>query len=177
MLAHPGQSAVLLLNPSRLLALAETTGGSDHKINLRLLALGCRMLGVCPLSLGDCEPEVLSAIAPDAFQIIPIDGLLLWNDQSFVERLARNEPRFLVLAGACLEEEVLLAALEAVRRGYDVRVLADLSVARREAERKAVFDRLALHGVLVTTVRQTLLEWAVSVGDASLMQEIRKLLE
>jgi hypothetical protein len=176
MLAHPGQSAVLLLNPSRLSAW-ETTGGSDHEVNLRLLALGCRMLGVCPLSLGDCEPEVLSAIGPDAFQIIPIDGLLLWNDQSFVERLARNEPRVLVLAGACLEEEVLLAALEAVRRGYDVRVLADLSVARREAERRPVFDRLALHGVLATTVRQTLLEWAVSVGDVLLMQEIRKLLE
>jgi hypothetical protein len=176
MLVHPRRSAVVLLNPSRLSNVGETTGGDDHRTNLCLLAQGCRMLGVCPSSLGDCEPEVLSAIVTDV-QVIPLDGLLLRNDQSFVERLTRSEPRLLLLAGACLEEEVLLAALEAVGRGYDVRVLSDPSVARREAERRPVFDRLALHGVLVTTVRQTLLEWAVTVGDAPLMQKIRKLLE
>jgi hypothetical protein len=56
--------------------------------------------------------------------------------------------------GAFLEEIVFIAALEGVRLGYDVRLLADLSMARREAERAPVFDRLALHGVLTTTVPQ-----------------------
>jgi hypothetical protein len=43
------------------------------------------------------------------------------------------------LGGAFLEEDVFIAALEGVRFGYDVRLLTDLSMARREAERAPVF--------------------------------------
>jgi hypothetical protein len=57
-----------------------------------------------------------------------------------------------------------------------VRLLADLSVARSEADRSLVLDRLALHGVLTTTVRQALLEWAVCLDDPDSMQRVIKLL-
>ena len=72
--------------------------------------------------------------------------------------------------------EVFIAALEAVRLGYDVRLLADLSVARRDTDRSLVLDRLALHGVLMTTVRQALLEWAVCLDDPDCKQKVIGLL-
>jgi hypothetical protein len=80
------------------------------------------------------------------------------------------------LGGAWLEEDLFIAALEAVRRGYDVRLLADLSAARVDTDRTLVLDRLALHGVLATTVRQLLLEWAAFVNDPLLKRNVRELL-
>ncbi|MHC2535230.1 isochorismatase family protein [Bradyrhizobium diazoefficiens] len=109
--------------------------------------------------------------------MIPLDGPLPWKDERFVRRMAQDEYRFLYLAGAWLEEDVLITALEGAARGYDIRLLSDLSAARREAERKPMFDRLVLHGMLVTTVRQTLLEWAVCLGDSGLVEQIRQLLK
>lgn len=82
----------------------------------------------------------------------------------------------IVLGGAWLEEEVFITALEGVRLGYDVRVLADLSIARLEVDRSLVLDRLALHGVLAMTVRQALLEWAVCLDDPVVKQKVRLLL-
>lgn len=177
MLAHPGQSVVVMLNPSRYLTVAEPVIAGERRTSLRRLALGCRILDVSSLVVGDFDPQELSAIVPNGFQMVPADGLLPWDDQRFLERMSRDDLRFLFLAGAWLEEEVLLAALEAAQRGYDVRLLSDLSSARHEAERRPVFDRLALHGMVVTTVRQTLLELVVSRGDERLKQEIRSLLE
>jgi nicotinamidase-related amidase len=86
--------------------------------------------------------------------------------------LAASNVGVIFLGGAWLEEEVFIAALEGVRFGYDVRVLADLSAARVETDRSLVLDRLALHGVLATTVRQTLLEWAVCLDDPILKQQL-----
>jgi hypothetical protein len=75
-----------------------------------------------------------------------------------------------------LEEELFIAALEAVRLGYDVHLLADLSLARSEADRSLVLDRLALHGVLATTVRQSMLEWTVCLDNPDSSRRIFKLL-
>ena len=57
-----------------------------------------------------------------------------------------------------------------------MRLLADLCVARREADRSLVLDRLALHGVLSTTIRRTLLEWAVCLDNPVLTERVQKLL-
>jgi nicotinamidase-related amidase len=100
----------------------------------------------------------------------------LWCDQQFTASLLALNVGVVFLAGAWLEEEIFIAALEGVRLGYDVRVLADLTAARVETDRSLVLDRLALHGVLATTVRQTLLEWAVCLDDPILKQRVRQLL-
>lgn len=78
------------------------------------------------------------------------------------------------LGGAWLEEEVLIAALEGVRRGYDIRLLADLSVARLEIDRCLALDRLAMHGVPAMTLRQALLEWAAFVDDPSVSEMVHR---
>lgn len=175
MLADPRQSVVLILNPDRA-----STGALEqdaHSENFPLLEAGCRLLGVTPLALGDCKPQTSNTRTPQVFQMIPLDGRLPWKDERFIQRMAQDDYRFLYLAGAWLEEDVFMTALEGAARGYDIRLLSDLSAARREAERRPMFDRLVLHGMLVTTVRQTLLEWALRLGDSGLIEEIRQLLK
>lgn len=134
-------------------------------------------VGRPPLALGDCKPQTSDTRRPQVFQMIPLDGSIPWKDERFVQRMAQDDFRFLYLAGAWLEEDVLMTALEGAARGYDIRLLSDLSAARREVERRPTFDRLVLHGMLVTTVRQTLLEWAVCLGDSGLIEEVRQLLK
>jgi nicotinamidase-related amidase len=104
------------------------------------------------------------------------DGLSLWRNEGLTTSLAASNAGVIFLGGAFLDEDVFITALEGVKLGYDMRLLADLSLARREADRSLVLDRLALHGVITTTVRQALLEWAVCLDDPLLKQKVRKLL-
>lgn len=104
------------------------------------------------------------------------DGLSLWQEERFTAQLSASGVGVVFLGGAWLEEDVFIAALEAVRLGYDVRLLADLAIARRRADRALVLDRLALHGVLPTTIRQAFLEWAASLDDPVRKQRVQELL-
>ena len=177
MLADPRRSRVVLINLTRgEQANMPAEFAARRRASLALLP-GCQdVFGVTQLAIGEYEPNQM----PDgvAHSIVPIniDGLSLWRDQQFTASLAASNVGVIVLGGAWLEEEVFIAALEGVRLGYDVRVLADLAVARLETDRSLVLDRLALHGVLATTVRQTLLEWAVCLDDPILKQRVRQLL-
>ncbi|XIA61990.1 hypothetical protein ACFIOY_20025 [Bradyrhizobium sp. TZ2] len=94
-----------------------------------------------------------------------VDAFSIWHDRRFTDNLASPEGGIIFLGGSWLEEEILIAALQAAERGYDVRLLSDVIAAPTETDRSLVFNRLALHGILATTVRQTLLEWAVHLHD------------
>jgi len=177
MLADPRHSRVVLINVTRGdQANVPVEFAARRRENLTLLPFAREMFGIAPIAVGEYEPgqladEVVRSIAP-----LNIDGLSLWRDQRFTDHLAAAAVSVIFLGGAWLEEEIFIAALEGVRLGYDVRLFTDLSIARLEAERSLVLDRLALHGVLTTTVRQALLEWAVSLDDAILKQRVRQLL-
>jgi len=84
--------------------------------------------------------------------------------------------RHLYFGGLWLDEDVLMAALSAQTEGFDARVLLDLSIARDEFCRSSAIVRLNQHGILLTTTRQTLLEWAISSQDASLRTKLKALL-
>ena len=147
-----------------------------RRANLSLLSAAQEIFGVTQSAIGDYDPTKIPQELACTIVALDIDGLSLWRDQPFTESLAASDVGVVFLGGAWLEEDVFIAALEAVRLGYDVRVLADLTVARVEADRSLVLDRLALHGVLATTVRQTLLEWAVCLDDPILKQTVLQLL-
>ena len=177
MLADPRRSRIALINLTRdEQANMSVEFAARRRASLTLLPVCQDAFGVTQLAIGAYESNQV----PDgvAHSIVPIniDCLALWHDQEFTASLAAANVGVIFLAGAWLEEEVFIAALEGVRLGYDVRVLADLSVARVETDRSLVLDRLALHGVLATTVRQTLLEWAVCLDDPILKQKVRQLL-
>jgi nicotinamidase-related amidase len=133
------------------------------------------MFAIPSILVGEREPFLTGGEEPAVVQL-DVDVLSIWQDQSFADALASSETRILFLGGGWLEEEIFIAALQGAQRGYDVRLLSDAVVARVEADRPLVFDRLALHGILATTVRQMLLEWAVCLNDPILKKKVQQLL-
>ncbi len=99
-----------------------------------------------------------------AIEHLDIDALSVWRDPRLAKIPFGIGCRRGPSGRAFLEEEVLIAALEGARHGYDIRLLSDLSVARDEGDRSIALTRLAHHGILATTIRRALLEWAVSLG-------------
>jgi nicotinamidase-related amidase len=177
MLADPRRSRLVLINPARgepHAALAEFA--ARRRESLALLPAAFEILGVGVHAIGEYDAAQLPTALAPSITLVEGDGLSLWRNEQFTALIAASNVSVIFLGGAFLEEEVFIAALEAARLGYDVRLLADLCVARNEADRSLVLNRLALHGVLTTTVREALLEWAVCLDDPSSKQRVIKLL-
>ena len=177
MLADPRRSRVVLINLTRgEQANMPVEFVARRRASLSLLPLCKEVFDVPPLAVGEYEPRQISDEVAGSIVPLDIDCLCVWHDQHFMASLAASNIGVVFLGGVWLEEEVFVTALKGVRLGYDVRVLTDLSVARVEADRSLVLDRLALHGVLATTLRQTLLEWAMCLDDRVLIERVRQLL-
>ncbi|MCK1394369.1 isochorismatase family protein [Bradyrhizobium sp. 1] len=176
MLADPRHSCLVFLNLTR--------GGrpDDQPIDLRRagsLALlpACRtVFGVPEIAIGEYDQSILTDQIAASIEHLDIDFLSLWRDPRLAAQLGEAGVGVVFLGGAFLEEEVLIAALEGARRGYDIRLLSDLSVDRHEADRPLVLARLAHYGIVATTIRQALLEWAVALGDDAVSRRILELL-
>jgi hypothetical protein len=177
MLADPRHSRLVLINPARVGSHAASGEFiARWRESLALLPAVFEILGVGVHAIGEYDAALWPAELAHSISPLEGDGLSLWRNERFKTSIATSNIGVIFLGGAFLEEEVFIAALEAVRLGYDVRLLADLSVARSQADRSLVLDRLALHGVLATTVRQALLEWAVCLDDPNSTQRVIKLL-
>lgn len=98
------------------------------------------------------------------------------ENDDLISTLGAAGTSVLYLGGKWLEEEIFISAIGAAGLGYDVRVLIDVSKAKREIEREVALERLAQHSVLKSTVRQMLLEWAVALDDAAVSDRVRTLL-
>jgi hypothetical protein len=177
MLADPRHSRLVLINPARDGSHAASGEFvARRRESLALLPAASEILGVGVHAIGEYDAALLPAELAHSISPLEGDGLSLWRNERFTSSMATSNVGVIFLGGAFLEEEVFIAALQAATLGYDVRLLADLSVARCEADRSLVLDRLALHGVLATTVRQALLEWAVCLDDPVLKQRVLELL-
>jgi hypothetical protein len=177
MLADPRHSLLVLINPTR--AGAHAASGefvARRRESLALLSSVSELLGVGVHAIGECNAALLPAELACSMTSLDGDGLSLWRGERFRTSVTALNVSVIFLGGGFLEEEVLIAALEGVRLGYDVRLLVDLSVVRSEADRSLVLHRLALHGVLTMTIRQALLEWAVCLDDPDSTQKVIKLL-
>lgn len=177
MFANPAHSRVVLINPARTVhGEAAAERGRRRREGLSLLPIANELFGVEILALGECQPLDTLETLERCVTVLDIKACALWRDPQFTALLAASETGVVFLGGAWLEEDIFIAALEAARLGYDVRVLADLSVARNEDDRSLMFDRFALHGILTMTVRQALLEWSASRDDPDLKERVRQLL-
>jgi hypothetical protein len=175
MLADSRYSCIILLNATQTDPMGITEALALRRAKSLSLLPVCKKLFAVPLFvLGDCE-ELSDSIAGSVTRL-DVDTLALWRDARFTDLLADADVRVVFLGGAFLEEEVLIAALGGAERGYDVRVLSDVTVARQEADRSLVLDRLAHHGVLATTIGQALLEWSVSLDDPAVATKIQQML-
>ena len=143
-----------------------------------MLRTGLETFAVPLTVVGECEAlrnGVTEQLAPLMTQL-DVDVLSIWQDRRFTDALTSSETGIIFLGGGWLEEDIFIAALQGAERGYDVRLLSDTVAARVGADRPLVFHRLALHGILTSTVRQTLLEWAVCRDDPLLKKKVQELL-
>lgn len=141
------------------------------------LLSACREFFAIPqFTIGEYEQTLLPDEISSSLEHIDSAALSIWRETRLAERLAHLDVRTIFLGGAFLEEEVLISALQGAKHGYDVRLLSDLSIARQESDRALVLARLAHHGILATTLRQALLEWAASEDDRNVSRKIQDLL-
>lgn len=168
MLADPAHSRIVLINPSRGFK-------AVRREALTLLPFAYDVFNVITHIIGEHDPRHVPEELAKVSSVLGGQALSLWNDLDLVSNVDVRISTIL-FGGAWLEEDVLIAALEGLKRGFDIRLLADLSIERRPEDRSLVFSRLALHGVPVTTVRQTLLEWSSSLGEEGPSQKVREML-
>lgn len=176
-MADPNRSRVLLIHPDRCF-IGEADGGSrDWRAGVSLLAAARAMFGISPVLVGerDTAAKVMQSTG-DRCSVLDIDALMMWQPGELPSASNMQDTGVMFMAGAWLEEDVLLAAIRAAGLGYDVRLLADLSRLRRESERELVVGRAAMHGILMVTLRQALLEWAAFSGDTATLAQVRALL-
>lgn len=177
MLADPRHSCVMLLNVARRAATnAIETFVERRRASMALLSACREFLAIPQIAIGEYDEAVLPSDVASSFEHVDVDMLSMWRDGRIAERLAQLDVGVIFLGGAFLEEEVLISALQGARHGYDVRLLSDLSIARHESDRALVLARLAHHGILATTMRQALLEWAVAKDDRVVSRRIQDLL-
>ena len=177
MFANSAHSRVVLINPART-APGETAAerGRRRRDGLLLLPIAHELFGVETLALGEYGALNVCETLERCTTVLDIKACSLWRDPQLATLLAASDTGVVFLGGAWLEEDIFIAALEAAGLGYDVRVLADISVARSEDDRSLLFDRFALHGILTMTVRQALLEWSACRGDPELQERVHQLL-
>jgi hypothetical protein len=175
MLAHPQQSRVILFNPLGGRKDRPMDGQTEFDDGaFPILAGGLQIFEIGAIVVG--EPRHLVNELGNMAVAIDGDGFSVWKNDHFMSALGAVGANVLFIGGQCLEEEILISAMQTAILGYDVRVLVDLSRAKRESERKPALDRLSQYGVLQSTVRQMLLEWAVALDNPAVSDRIRILL-
>lgn len=92
---------------------------------------------------------------------------VLWAETSLAHALAATDRSSLLLCGYWLDECITFTALNALGEGYDVYVLTDASPPLDLAERDTTILRLLQAGVVPTTTKQAIREWAADTADAS----------
>ena len=178
MFSVPDHSLVLLINPD---IACRTELPDEVRTRLEnscdLLRRILRAASVPARLLGAAEEIRASFAAITNCEVILNDPIDIWRDQHVIDCLGPPETQVLYLGGAWLEEEVLIAALSAARIGYDTRVFTDLSVLRSLLDRTPALDRLVQHGILTTTVRQTVMEWSLAAPNEDLARRLRTMLD
>jgi hypothetical protein len=86
-------------------------------------------------------------------------------------------PSSLFIAGAYLEDQISICALNALAIGYDVYLLNDVTIPRDTLHRETFIARLSQAGVVLSTVQQMLYQWLAVETDQNRKDTLRKLLD
>lgn len=95
----------------------------------------------------------------------PMPGSL-WAETPLGLALAETSRTSLLICGYWLEEGITFTALNALGEGYDIFLLTDASPPLEVGERHMAILRLVQAGIVPTTTRQALREWAAETADA-----------
>lgn len=86
------------------------------------------------------------------------------------------QPSSLFIAGAYLEDQISICALNALAVGYDVYLLNDVTIPRDIVHRETFIARLTQAGVVLSTQQQMLYQWLAVEPDQNRKDALRKLL-
>ncbi|WP_315833505.1 hypothetical protein [Bradyrhizobium prioriisuperbiae] len=176
MLADPNRSRVLLINPDRCVAGNRDDCLPGWRESASLLPVLQSMFAMSPILIGERDATLgITDVSESGYVVLDVDPLVMWRS-SELPPVQLDAAAALFFGGAWLEEDVLIAAIRAASDGYDVRILTDMSRCRREADRQLVTDRATMHGILMVTLRQALLEWAAYSDDRKTIAQVRALL-
>jgi hypothetical protein len=90
----------------------------------------------------------------------------LWGETPLGLALARASRLSLLICGYWLDECITFTALNALAEGYDTYLVTDASPPLEVADRNTAIMRLVQTGVVPTTTRQAIREWAAEIPDA-----------
>jgi hypothetical protein len=89
-----------------------------------------------------------------------------WCETPLGLALARASRSSLLICGYWLDECVTFTSLNALGEGYDIYLLTDASPPLEVAEQHTAILRLVQAGIVPTTTRQVMREWAGDTSDA-----------
>ena len=99
-----------------------------------------------------------------------------WAETPLGLALAKASRTSLIICGYWLDECITFTALNALGEGYDIFLLTDASPPLDAAERHMAILRLVQAGIVPTTTRQALREWAADISDEHQRDQLLALL-
>ena len=99
-----------------------------------------------------------------------------WAETPLGLALAKTSRTSLLICGYWLDECITFTALNALGEGYDIFLLTDASPPLDVGERHMAILRLVQAGIVPTTTRQALREWAAEIADARQRDQLLALL-
>lgn len=167
-----------LLKPSECsLLVLDTAGDSDFPDRDADVVAGRNRIvqaaALCGIPTFFAVPD-LETVGPDlAFKPInhkihnpPMPGHP-WGETPLGLALARASRLSLLICGYWLDECITFTALNALAEGYDTYLVTDASPPLEIADRNTAIMRLVQAGVVPTTTRQAIREWAGEIPDAT----------
>ena len=142
-------------------------------------ALGCPVLVTQQYTkgLGESVPEIKEAFGDGMeFAHIEKSAFSVMGDQGFVEELARQGKKTVVLCGIEAHVCVLQSALDMQEAGYDVFLATDAISSRKERDEKPAIKRMIQAGIVPTTVESALFELLDNDSKSETFKTISRLI-
>jgi Isochorismatase family len=131
-------------------------------------------LAVRDLEIADCDQSAKPARHHQVYTP-PMPGDP-WGESPLGLALARASRLSLLICGYWLDECITFTALNALAEGYDTYLVTDASPTLDVADRHTAILRLVQAGVVPTTTRQAIREWAGETSDAAQRHRLLALL-
>jgi nicotinamidase-related amidase len=165
----------------RLFAVMDPEHREEVAKNIKILAATAQRLGLpllvseqYPKGLGHTLPELGQALGP----VAPIEKVTFscCGTDGFWERLRTTGARQVVLTGIEAHVCVLLTALDLLKAGYAVHVVADAVCSRTRENWRIGLDQLRQAGAVVTST-ETVLFQLLRTADSEEFRTLQKLIK
>lgn len=115
-----------------------------------------------PAGLGETIPEI-KALLTEKTSVYPKTAFSCWQEVAYAKHITARPEKTLIIGGMEAHVCVLETVLNALDRGYQVIVLADVVCSIDEYDKEVALDLMRSAGAVVTTLQSLVFHW---VADA-----------